>query len=79
MDCFLYFQSGAAGHSQYDAVLQTLDVGIHDADAHGVAGLAATGEVLSHCFVFMHVSYGCYSLSQNTEALGCIVGCFLFV
>lgn len=60
-DCFLYFQSGAAGYSQYDAVLQTLDVGIYYADAHGMAGLAATGKVPSHllslpllaCFLWM--------------------------
>ena len=48
LNCFLYFQSGDAGHSQYDAVLQSLDVGIYYADAHGMAGLAATGKVLSH-------------------------------
>lgn len=54
MNGSLYSQSGAAGHSQHDAVLQALDVRIYYTDTHGVAGLAATGEVLSIyliCFV----------------------------
>lgn len=58
----LYLQSGVAGHSQYDAVLQTLDVGVHYPDAHSMAGLAAPGEVLSHqlcLFLFLHVPYRC--------------------
>lgn len=58
-DSFLYLQPGVAGHSQYDAVLQTVDVGVYHPDTHSMAGLAVTGKVLSHllCFyISLHVS-----------------------
>lgn len=74
----LSLQSGAAGHSQHDAVLQALDVGVHHTDTHGVAGPEAAGEVQPHLLVFLCISEVFVSHQSSGLSFLCKTGCVHF-